>query len=246
MTELRDVWPRIRVPQLTETPALARLAVAAAWLVIGLLGRSLTTAVLLAVAAAVLVAVSGYTPRSLVRVSWRPLLFILLIGMVAFVVSVDDGRAAASQAALTSVLRLMLLLALTLVVVLPQDAEAALTEAMAFLHLPPRVGFELLVATRVVAGVPGDLAERRLARRSLDLAPGGLGGLFVEPLNAVSHAVRATRQRWRALRTSVQLAALGTGARRSMYRSVSFGRNGRYVLVAGTAVAIAAVLVGLL
>ncbi|HYI22952.1 MAG TPA: hypothetical protein VEX62_09985 [Candidatus Limnocylindrales bacterium] len=246
MTELRELWPRIRVPPLAETPALARLAVAAMWLVLGLLGRPLTTTVLLAAAVAVLVAASGYTPWALARISWRPLLVIVLIGMLTFIVSIDDGRAAASQAVMTTALRLSLLLVVALLVVLPQDAEAALTEAVAFVRLPPRIAFELLVAARVVAGVPGDLAEQRLARRALDLSPGGLRGILFMPLDAVRYAVRAARQRWQSLRMGAGLAALGSGRQRSMYRSVEFGRNGRYVLVAGTVVAIVALLVGLL
>ena len=59
MTELRELWPRVRVPPLVDTPALARLAVGALWLLLGLLGRPLTTTVLLAVAVAVLVVASG-------------------------------------------------------------------------------------------------------------------------------------------------------------------------------------------
>ncbi len=242
MTELREVWPRIRVPPLGETPALARLAIAALWLLLGLLGRPLTTTVLLAAAVAVLVAASGYTLRALARVSWRPLLVIVLIGMLTFIVSIDDSRAAAAQAVLTTVLRLSLLLVVILLVVLPQDAEAALTEAMAFVRLPPQIAFELLIAARVVAGVPDDLAQRRLARRAMDLSPGGLRGILIVP----RFAVRAARQRWQSLRIGAGLAALGSGRQRSMYRSVSFGRNGRYVLVAGTVVAIVALLVGLL
>ena len=93
--------------------------------------------------------------------------------------------------------------------------------------------------------MPGDLGRQRLARRALDLSPGGLRGILVEPFDAVRYAVRAARQRWQSLRTGAELAALGSGRQRSMYRSVSFGRNGRYVLVAGTAVAIVALLVGL-
>ncbi len=96
-----------------------------------------------------------------------------------------------------------------------------------------------------MAGVPGDLAQQRLARRALDLSPGGLRGILGAPLVAVRYAVRAARQRWQSLRAGAALAALGSGHRRSMYRSVSFGRNGRYVLVAGTVVAIVSLLVGL-
>ena len=130
--------------------------------------------------------------------------------------------------------------------VLPQDAEAALTEAIAFVRLPPRIAFELLIAARVVAGVPGDLAQQRLARRALDLSPGGLRGILADaarrrpirrPRGAPAMAIPA---HW-----VPALAALGSGRRRSMYRSVSFGRNGRYVLVAGTVVAIVGLLVGL-
>ena len=146
---------------------------------------------------------------------------------------------------LTTTLRLSLLLVVALLVVLPQDAEAALTEAIAFVRLPPRIAFELLVAARVVAAVPGDLARQRLARRALDLSPGGLRGILAEPFDAVRYSFGAARQRWQSLRTGAALAALGSGRQRSMYRSVSFDRNGRYVLVAGTAVAIVALLVGL-
>jgi len=245
VTELRELWPRIRMPPLAETPALARLAVAALWLILGLLGRPLTTTVLLAVAVAVLVVASGYTPSALARVSWRPLLPIVLIGMLTFILSIDDGRAAASQAVVTTTSRLSLLVVVALLVVLPQDAEAALTEAIAFVRLPSRIGFELLIAARVVAAVPGDLVRQRLARRALDLSPGGLRGILAAPFDAVRYSFGAARQRWQSLRTGATLAALGSGRQRSMYRSVSFDRNGRYVLVAGTAVAIVALLVGL-
>ena len=247
VTELRELWPRIRVPPLAETPALARLVVAALWLA----ARAARTAAdddrppgcrRGRAGCRIGLHAAGTGSVSAGVRCWRS----CCSESLTFIVSVDDGRAAASQAVLTTLVRLSLLLVVVLLVVLPQDAEAALTEAMAFVRLPPRIAFELLVAARVVTGVPGDLAQQRLARRALDLSPGGLRGILAEPLDAVRYVLRAARQRRQSLRTGAALAALGSAGQRSMYRSVSFGRNGRYVLVAGTVVAIVALLVGLL
>jgi hypothetical protein len=134
----------------------------------------------------------------------------------------------------------------TLLVVLPQDAEVALDEALVWLRLPDRLGYGLLVAARVVAGVPADFGAHGAARRALELSPGGLRGVLAELPAAVGYATRAARRRWRGLWTAARLNALGSSRQRSMYRSVAFGRNGRYVLVAGALVAVVGLLIGLI
>jgi hypothetical protein len=117
---------------------------------------------------------------------------------------------------------------------------------MALLRLPPRIPFLLLTATRVLAAMPSDLAAFHAARRSRDMTRRGVRGLVIEPLTALAYLSRAARHRWRGLRTSAQLAALGSASQRSLYRPVSFGRNGRYVLAGGLLVAVVGLLIGLI
>lgn len=246
MTAVRRALPLLRLPPLAETPALARILVAAAWLWIALFGRPLAVGLLLVFALITLVVASGYTPAALWRTAWRWVLLIGLAGAIVFLVSIAAGWPAATAGAVDLVLRLSLIVALTMLVALPQDAEVAAYEATGLLRLPARLVFGLLVLARVLTAVPRDFEAYRTARRSRDMARGGLLGVFLEPVLAVPHVVGAARQRLRWLRTSVQTAALGSTSPRSMYRSVSFGPNGRYVLVAGTIVALISLIVGLL
>jgi hypothetical protein len=246
MTAWRDIEPLVRLPPLAETPVVARLAVALVWLAIGLLGGPLTCLVLLVAAVAVLVAASGYTTAALLRASWRPLVLVAVAGVAAFALSINDGRPHATEVAILVVERLLLLLAVALLVVLPQDAESAVSEAIVLLHVPARTAYGALVLARVVSAIPADIAAYRSFRRARDMRRRGLLGALIEPLTALPYVVRAARGRFRALRSAAELSALGSGSQRTVYRSVSFGRNGRYVIVGGLIVAVVSLLIALL
>lgn len=257
-TPLEPVRPGL----LRRVVPVTRLALAAVWLAVAFVGVDpRVPAVLLVAALAALVGLSGLPLRASVR-RLAPLVLaavgLAILTLVLHPSRTDPSAAAlvtigplrvtvpAASAALALALRLALIAVTTLLVFGPSDPTTLADSLVQQWRAPDRFAYGTLAALRIAPFLASDWSSTRSVRRLRGIEARGPAGSVRDAGGRLLVLLVSAIRRAERMALAMDARGFDAGRRRTHFRPLRAGRPDLLLLVAGIAVAVAALAVGAL